>query len=141
MTKLIVFIIFIILIIGLTIFLSIKFSGINKVHYNQKSDHLGILKSKNLKKKKGAVIELSTKDKSRGKDNIPMKQNTDPKSNKPSYIIPHVRNRNLSDLERLKDHVLNKKDKKTTDKIYKEHQKNKKELEKARKKSAKKRKK
>lgn len=60
MNKLIVSILIfiIILIIGLIIFLIIKFDGINKVNYNKKSGHLGILKSKNLKKRKGAVIEL-----------------------------------------------------------------------------------
>lgn len=59
MNKLIVSILIfiIILIIGLIIFLIIKFDGINKVNYNKKSGHLGILKSKNLKKRKGAVIE------------------------------------------------------------------------------------
>ena len=121
------------MIIGLIIFLIIKFDGINKVNYNKKSGHLGILKSKNLKKRKGAVIELSTKKKSQGKYNIPMVHNTNPKSNEPSYIIPKVRNRKLSDLKILNDHILNKKDKKTTDNIYKEHLKNKKRLEKAKK--------
>lgn len=135
MNKLIVSILIfiIILIIGLIIFLIIKFDGINKVNYNKKSGHLGILKSKNLKKRKGAVIELSTKKKSQGKYNIPMVHNTNPKSNEPSYIIPKVRNRKLSDLKILNDHILNKKDKKTTDNIYKEHLKNKNRLEKAKK--------
>ena len=55
-----------------------------------------------------------------------MVHNTNPKSNKHSYIIPKVRNRKLSDLKILNDHILNKKDKKTTDNIYKEHLKNKK---------------
>lgn len=121
------------MIIGLIIFLIIKLDGINKVNYNKKSGHLGILKSKNLKKRKGAVIELSTKNKSQGKYNIPMVHNTNPKSNEPSYIIPKVRNRKLSDLKILNDHILNKKDKKTTDNIYKEHLKNKNRLEKAKK--------
>ena len=135
MNKLIVSILIfiIILIIGLIFFLMIKFNGINKVNYNKKSGHLGILKSKNLKKRKGAVIELSTKKKSQGKYNIPMVHNTNPKSNEPSYIIPKVRNRKLSDLKILNDHILNKKDKKTTDNIYKEHLKNKNRLEKAKK--------
>lgn len=135
MNKLIVSILIfmIIMIIGLIIFLIIKFDGINKVNYNKKSGHLGILKSKNLKKRKGAVIELSTKKKSQGKYNIPMVHNTNPKSNEPSYIIPKVRNRKLSDLKILNDHILNKKDKKTTDNIYKEHLKNKNRLEKAKK--------
>ena len=62
-----------------------------------------------------------------------MVHNANPKSNKPSYIIPKVRNRKLSDLKILNDHILNKKDKKTTDNIYKEHLKNKKRLEKAKK--------
>ena len=62
-----------------------------------------------------------------------MVHNTNPKSNKHSYIIPKVRNRKLSDLKILNDHILNKKDKKTTDNIYKEHLKNNNRLEKAKK--------
>ncbi len=73
------------------------------------------------------------KKKSQEKYNIPMVHNTNPKSNKHSYIIPKVRNRKLSDLKILNDHILNKKDKKTTDNIYKEHLKNKNRLEKAKK--------
>ena len=118
--------------------LYLKFFGINKIHYNRKSNHLGVLKSKKIIHQKGSVIELSTKPSSKGKENILMVENINPSSNEPAYIIPKVKNRKLSDLELQRNYQLNKKDKITTDKIFKKHKHNVRKLKKEKRQATKK---
>lgn len=115
----------------LVVYLVLKFYGLNKIYTHKHSHHYLILKNKNLVTKKGEVIELSSKETSKGKNNILMQKNPEVDSTEPSYIIPNVRNRKLKDITKTKKKFrLSKVDKKTTDVIYKKHVKNAKELKK-----------
>lgn len=121
----------VILFILLVVYLILKFCGLNKIYHNRSSGHYTILKKKDLRKKRGKVIDISSRETSQGKNNIPMHKNPDVTSTDPSYIIPVVKNYNLSSItERVDKFHLSKEDKKTTDIIYKKHIKNKKEHDK-----------
>lgn len=121
----------VILFVLLVVYLVLKFYGLNKIYTHKHSRHYLVLKNKNLITKKGEVIELSSKETSKGKKNIPMHKNPEVDSTEPSYIIPNVRNRKLNDMTKPKKKFrLSKEDRKTTDVIYKKHVKNTKELKK-----------
>jgi len=88
--------------------------------------HLVVLKT--VRGERVKVIPMSTKDKEKNStlENIPMQQNCDPKDNRESFFIPHVRNvkNNPEKLSPRSSFYLTKKDIKQSDDIYSTHRNN-----------------
>lgn len=118
-------ILIILLVITIFIFVYIAIHKKDDIRYIKSSGHYGVVKNRKPLKPKSKVIEMSTKETSQGKSNIPMKQNVNPNDSRPGYIIPRVKNVYKKDMkEKMHDFYLTKEDRKTTDEIYNKHVKN-----------------
>ena len=97
----------------------------NKVRYNHKARHYGVVKKK--RGKKITFVFMSTKPINAGKRNIPMQRNADPNMLDASFFMTRPRTYDSGNGPIQKNMSLTNKDKRLSDQIYKNHLKNSKE--------------
>lgn len=95
----------------------------DEFRYNFKSQHIGVVKEKKNKKYKSVFI--STKEYDEGRKNLPMDKNVESNNSTPSYFITRVRSYPKNTYgPKLKGLSFSKSDRRTANRIFKEHKQN-----------------